>query len=135
MTSSPCPRLYLFVINVRSGSSGQQYEEGGWGWVVLASAFATEFITFGNLKALGVLVEPIRRDLDTDLWLTGWMVSIVQALQYLAGLCWKIIWIRSPDTKCPGPNFMKLLSRNCCPANFTAQQHFARDYPDPVYST
>ena len=85
MTSSPCPGLYLFVINVRSGSSGQQYEEGGWGWVVLASTFASEVITFGNLKALGVLVEPVRRDFDTDLWLTGWIVSMSLAMQFITG--------------------------------------------------
>ena len=82
-------RIWLFfpIFLAGSESSGQQYEEGGWGWVVLASTFASEVITFGNLKALGVLVEPVRRDFDTDLWLTGWMVSIVQALQYLAGSC------------------------------------------------
>ena len=46
-----------------------------------------------------MLVDPIVRDFDTDLWLTGWMVSMVLAVQYLTGWCSirLLIWIQSPE--------------------------------------
>ena len=61
------------------------YEEGGWGWVVLIALFAAEFVVYGNIKALGVFAETISSEFETDLWLTGWVISMSLAVQYLTG--------------------------------------------------
>ena len=54
--------------------------------VVLAGALLSEFIVFGNIKALGVLLTSISQQFDTDLWLTGWMVSLSFAATFWIGI-------------------------------------------------
>ncbi|XP_038060023.1 monocarboxylate transporter 11-like [Patiria miniata] len=66
-------------------SANRHYEEGGWGWIVVIATFTAEMIVFGNIKALGVFVETIAKEFDTDLWLTGWVASLSLAVQLLMG--------------------------------------------------
>ncbi|XP_038075989.1 monocarboxylate transporter 13-like [Patiria miniata] len=44
------------------------------GWLVVFASFICSFVICGNLKALGVLLIPMTSDLDSELWLVGWLV-------------------------------------------------------------
>ncbi|XP_038075878.1 monocarboxylate transporter 13-like [Patiria miniata] len=63
----------------------KNYQEGGWGWVVLFAAFMAQVFVYGNIKALSVLAETIATEYDTDLWLVGWVASMSLAVQLLLG--------------------------------------------------
>ena len=53
--------------------------------VIVAAAFTAQFLIYGNIKALGVLVNAVSDHFDTEIWLTGWVVSISFAVQHLSG--------------------------------------------------
>ncbi|XP_038050895.1 monocarboxylate transporter 13-like [Patiria miniata] len=49
------------------------YDQDKRGWAMVAAMFTSAFVIMGNLKALGVLLIPITNDLDSELWLVGWI--------------------------------------------------------------
>ena len=59
------------------------YPEGGWGWVVVGSCFIVEFIVCGTLKALGVLISPMKDDFGKDVWIFGSIVSLHYGMQFV----------------------------------------------------
>ena len=60
----------------------EQRYEGGWGWITVMSAFLAEFIVFGSMKALGVLITAMKGDFDTDLWIVGSLSSLHLGVQF-----------------------------------------------------
>ncbi|XP_071810434.1 monocarboxylate transporter 12-like [Asterias amurensis] len=56
-----------------------------WGWVVVGATFATLFITFGNLKALGVLLLAMQNDFNSDVWIIGWIAVLYNSMSLLSG--------------------------------------------------
>ena len=58
------------------------YREGGWGWLVVLSAFLAEVIVYGSLKGLGVLLVNMEQDLETDLWVIGSIYTLHFAVQF-----------------------------------------------------
>ncbi|XP_071810343.1 monocarboxylate transporter 12-like [Asterias amurensis] len=56
-----------------------------WGWVVVVATFVALFITFGNLKALGVLLLAMQNDFNSDVWIIGWMAVLYNSISFLFG--------------------------------------------------
>ncbi|XP_071810489.1 monocarboxylate transporter 12-like [Asterias amurensis] len=56
-----------------------------WGWVVVGATFVATLITFGNLKALGVLLLAMQNDFDSDVWIIGWMAVLYNSVSYISG--------------------------------------------------
>ncbi|XP_038074709.1 monocarboxylate transporter 13-like [Patiria miniata] len=57
------------------------YDQDRWGWLMVAAAFVNAFVIMGQLKALGVLLIPMTNDLDSELWLVGWVAVLYSMLQ------------------------------------------------------
>ncbi|XP_038051467.1 monocarboxylate transporter 12-B-like [Patiria miniata] len=64
-------------------ATSPSHREGGWGWAVVLACFVTEFIAFGNLKALAILITSMKEDFGTELWVVGSIVSLHYAVQYI----------------------------------------------------
>ncbi|XP_038052772.1 monocarboxylate transporter 2-like [Patiria miniata] len=43
---------------------------------MVGAAFVNSFVIYGQIKALGVLLIPMTNDLDSDLWLVGWIAIL-----------------------------------------------------------
>ncbi|XP_071804019.1 monocarboxylate transporter 12-like [Asterias amurensis] len=56
-----------------------------WGWVVVGATFVVLLISYGNLKALGVLLLAIRNDFNSDVWIIGWMAVLYNSMSLLSG--------------------------------------------------
>ncbi|XP_038049219.1 monocarboxylate transporter 12-like [Patiria miniata] len=59
------------------------YREGGWGWAVVLAFFMLQFVFFGILKALGVLITSMKEDFGTKLWVVGSIASLHYAVQFI----------------------------------------------------
>ncbi|XP_038056073.1 monocarboxylate transporter 1-like [Patiria miniata] len=67
-------------------AAAHPYDRDKRGWVMVATAFTSNLVVFGNLKALGVLLFPMTNDLDSDLWLVGWILVFYGILHSFMGL-------------------------------------------------
>ncbi|XP_038068727.1 monocarboxylate transporter 3-like [Patiria miniata] len=57
----------------RGSQHVHQHDHDKWGWVMVAVVFLSMVVIMGNLSALGVLLMPMTSDLDSELWLIGWI--------------------------------------------------------------
>ncbi|XP_071810084.1 monocarboxylate transporter 12-like [Asterias amurensis] len=60
-------------------------DEDPWGWVVVGATFVAFFITYGNLKALGVLLLAMQNDFNSDVWIIGWIAVLYNSISLLSG--------------------------------------------------
>ena len=67
-------------------TNSKQYREGGWGWFVVLACFMAEFVVYGTLKALGVLITAMKEDLNTDLWIIGSITAVHIGVHYILGM-------------------------------------------------
>ena len=56
-----------------------------WGWVIVGATFVVLLITYGNLKALGVLLLAMQNDFKSDVWIIGWIAVLYNSMSYLSG--------------------------------------------------
>ncbi|XP_038054928.1 monocarboxylate transporter 14-like [Patiria miniata] len=61
------------------------YDHDKYGWVMVAVTFLNWAVIMGYTKALGVLLIPITRDLDSELWLIGWLAVLYLLMQNCLG--------------------------------------------------
>ncbi|PAA72586.1 hypothetical protein BOX15_Mlig016358g1 [Macrostomum lignano] len=68
-------------------TSGRVYQSpnGGWGWVVVASAFCVHLVIDGITYAFGVLTAELVEELNTSRQLAGWINSIMVGITLGAG--------------------------------------------------
>ena len=57
----------------------------------MGATFVAILITFGNLKALGVLLLAMQNDFDSDVWIIGWMAVMYNSVSYISGKTLSII--------------------------------------------
>ncbi|XP_071784361.1 monocarboxylate transporter 12-like [Asterias amurensis] len=60
-------------------------DEDPWGWVVVGATFVAFFITYGNLKALGILLLAMQNDFSSDVWIIGWMSVLYNSISLFSG--------------------------------------------------
>ncbi|XP_038056136.1 monocarboxylate transporter 13-like [Patiria miniata] len=66
-------------------ASSENYDDDKWGWIMVATLFICNLVVYGNLKALGVLLIPMTNDLDSDLWLVGWVLIFYGIMHHCMG--------------------------------------------------
>ncbi|XP_038053365.1 monocarboxylate transporter 5-like [Patiria miniata] len=59
-----------------TGVKPTYYDHDKWGWVMVAAVFVNCFVIVGQIKSFGVLLIPMANDLDSDLWLVGWIAGL-----------------------------------------------------------
>ena len=70
------PRSQSLIKMALPATEPTNYDHDSWGWIMVAAAFVNCFVIMGQLKAFGVLLIPITDDLDSDLWLIGWVAVL-----------------------------------------------------------
>ena len=73
-------------------ANNQHYQEGGWGWFVVLTAFLAEFIVFGTLKAFGVLLTAMKDNFDTDLWIIGSISALHYGVQFTLSMSFVMVF-------------------------------------------
>ena len=67
-------------------ASRKRYDEGGWGWFVVLACTVAEFVIFGTVKALGILITPMKEDLGTGLWIMGSISVLHIVVHYILSI-------------------------------------------------
>ena len=78
-------REYCLLCGMASQRRLVHHDTDPWGWVMVGSVLLANFITLGNLKALGVLLIAIHDDFDSDLWLIGWIAIMYSMVSLFCG--------------------------------------------------
>ena len=76
---------YCLLCGMASQRRLVHYDTDPWRWVMVGSVLLANFITLGNLKALGVLLIAIHDDFDSDLWLIGWIAIMYNMVSLFCG--------------------------------------------------
>ncbi|XP_038057770.1 monocarboxylate transporter 13-like [Patiria miniata] len=66
-------------------ASSENYDQNKRGWIMVATMFVCYLVVYGNLKALGVLLIPMTNDLDSDMWLVGWVLVFFGIMHHSMG--------------------------------------------------
>lgn len=61
------------------------YDNHPMGWVIIGAACFASVIIMGNVKALGVLLIAIEQDLNSHLWLIGWIATLYSMFKNFLG--------------------------------------------------
>ncbi|RUS85123.1 hypothetical protein EGW08_007128 [Elysia chlorotica] len=71
-------------------TSGQQYSiqnppDGGWGWVIVAAAFLTFFMTTGTMMSMSVMYVAWLDEFNTGRGITSWIIAVAVAVMFGIG--------------------------------------------------
>ena len=59
--------------------------------LVFLSALSSMFIIGGNTKSFGVLLQSLKEQLDTDTWIIGSSISILQVAGCILGMLFSVV--------------------------------------------
>lgn len=81
---SPDPRFKssLSLISM-SGVTAEKALDGGWGWVIVVSAFMAQFLAFGSPQSVGVLYPEWLSTYQEGKGMTAWVGSMVSGVALL----------------------------------------------------
>ncbi|XP_060060244.1 monocarboxylate transporter 11 isoform X2 [Erinaceus europaeus] len=66
--------------------------DGGWGWVVAASAFAVNGLSYGVLRSLGLVFPDLAEHFDRNAQDTAWVCALALAVQQAASSGWALVF-------------------------------------------
>lgn len=66
------------------GVAAEKALDGGWGWVIVASAFMAQFVAFGSPQSVGVLYPEWLSTFQEGKGMTAWVGSVVSGVALLS---------------------------------------------------